>query len=285
MMIVTISALLVTSCGIGGAPGPTADPGVFFTQAAGTMSVEMTLSALGNLPTDPTSTPLPPPTEMPTPEPTLEPVILPTESPFPLEPIPTDTPEPTPVPDTPMLHVTENSNCRAGPSPMFRVEGYLTTDMVLPVRGVSEGRSWWWVDNPTYPGYHCWVWKYTSEVEGDTSMVPVYREPWTPTPGEPVMSVQIVTGPGAIVEGKCPQKVTFGAIIRTNTGGQVHYMWSKKGGNKTDKGWVTIAADTQATVMWSFYVSNSGEQWVRLKTNYPTNLVSNTMKFTVKCRK
>ncbi len=284
MLLLMISVLLLSSCGLGAGAAPTADPGVFFTQAAETMSVELTLSALGALPDESVSTPVPPPTETPMPVPTDEPVIVPTATLEPVEILPTDTPEPPPAPETPILRVTTNTNCRAGPSPIFRVEGYVTTEMSLPVRGVSEGRSWWWVDNPTYPDYHCWVWKYTSEVEGDTSQVPVYREPWTPTPGEAVMSASIVTGPTSVV-GKCPQKVTFGAVVHTNTGGQVHYEWFKKGGNKTDKGWVTIAADSQATLMWSFYVSGSGEQYVRLKVNYPSHLTSNTWKFTVKCTK
>jgi hypothetical protein len=283
MMLLVVSSLVLTSCGlVPGAAAPTSDPGVFFTQAAETMSVELTLIALGNIPVDPTSTPMPPPTDTPMPPPTEDPALIPTLTLSPLDILPTETPEPPPTPETPFLSVTENTNCRAGPSPIFRVEGYVTTDMSLPVRGVSEGRSWWWVDNPTYPGYHCWVWKYTSVVEGDTSEVPVYREPWTPTPGEAVMSASIVTGPSEVV-GKCPLKVKFGAVIHTNTGGQVHYEWVKKGGNKSDKGWVTIAADSQATVIWSFYVSNSGDQYVRFKVDYPTHLDPVTKKFTVKC--
>ncbi len=283
LILLVATSLFLTSCGlIGGNNAPVQDPAVFFTQAAQTMSVDQTLAALSVLQEQPTATLEPLPTDTPLPTPTEEMILIsPTVE---LIELPTATPESTPTPETPMLNVTVNTNCRAGPSLMYRVEGYITTDMSLPVRGVNEGRSWWWVDNPTYPGYHCWVTKNTSEVSGDTSMVPIYREPWTPTPGTPKMSVQIVTGP-THVEGKCPIKVTFGAIIKSNTGGYVRYEWIKKGKNKTDKGWVNIPADGQATLMWSFTVNGDGNQWVRLWTYSPVRMVSNTYKFTVDCKK
>ncbi len=281
-ILIIIASLFLSSCGlIGGNTPEVQDPAVFFTQAAMTMSVDQTLAALSVLQNQPTATMIPP-TDTPEPTPTIEVEMI--EPTIEIIELATETPEPTPTPDTPMLNVVVNTNCRAGPSLMYRVEGYITTDLSLPVRGVNEGRSWWWVDNPTYPGYHCWVNKNTSEVVGDISMVPVYRAPWTPTPGTPKMSVQIVTGP-THVEGKCPLKVKFGAIIKSNTGGYVRYEWIKKGKNKTDKGWVNIPADGQATLMWSFTVNGDGDQWVRLWTYSPVRMVSNTYKFTVDCKK
>lgn len=277
---------ILTGCGLIGNPASaTQDSGVFFTQAAQTMSADMTLVALGNYTgqdnftdtPEPSNTPMPLPTEEP---PTITPPVIDTIAP----PAATDTPEPPPAPDAPMLSVSENTNCRAGPSPIYGVEGYITTDMSLPVTGINEGRSWWWVENPTYPGYHCWVWKYTANVEGDISQVPVYRDPWTPTPGMADISTDIYAWTGN-VKGKCPQQVNFSAIIRSDRAVHVRYQWLKKSGAIGDQGWVTIAADGSAVLGYSFNASTSTDSWVKLQILYPTRITSQRARFTVKCEK
>ncbi len=77
--LLLILSLVLSGCGLGAANNPPAeDPGIFYTQAAETMSVAMTLNAQAALQEQPTSTPLPPPTDTPSPEPTIAP---PTEEP------------------------------------------------------------------------------------------------------------------------------------------------------------------------------------------------------------
>lgn len=280
--LILITSLILTGCGIGSnATKSEQDPGLFYTQAAETMSVALTLNAVAAIQELPTNTPIPTDTPIPTLEPTV--AILPTDTPTMTIEIPTAGPTETPPPSSPMLHVTENSNCRAGPSPTYGVEGYITTDMNLPVVGINEGRSWWWVENPTYPGYHCWVWKYTSVVEGDISMVPIYRDPWTMTPGDPEMSVSINAYP-TNYSGKCPQLVTIVATIHTNRGGQYHYVWLKKG-HQRSTGWVTIAADGSAVVSTTFNATTDLTSYFNLKIDYPIKYITKKANYTINCKK
>jgi hypothetical protein len=283
--VVLMTSLLVTGCGGKANPAtqPTQDPAIFYTQAAGTMSAETTLNALANLQNQPTNTLLP--TDTPSSTPTIEQVaVVPTDTPTIEIIIPTEEATATPEPATPMLHVTTDTNCRAGPSPAYGVEGYITTDMTLPVRGISDGRTWWWVDNPTYPGFHCWVWKQTSVVDGDTSNVPVYRAPWTMTPADPTITASIYAWTGNQT-GKCPIKVTFAAIIKSNRAAQVSYMWVKKGKEKATVHWVAIAADSQAIISYSFNVNADAYSSYTLHITSPVRLISNKVTYRVNCTK
>lgn len=280
--LLLILSLVLSGCGLGAANNPPAeDPGIFYTQAAETMSVAMTLNAQAALQEQPTSTPLPPPTDTPSPEPTIAP---PTEEPTIQIELPTQGPTETPAPQTPMLHVTENTNCRAGPSPAFGVEGYITMDMNLPVVGINEGRSWWWVENPTYPGFHCWVNKYTSVVEGDTSLVPVYRDPWTMTPADPEIDVSTNIYPRNYT-GKCPTTVTVVAVIKTNRAGQYHYKFLRgKSHTEYSDGWVNIAADGSATVSTTVNVKYDASNFFLFRVDYPVRFTSTRIGYDVDCR-
>jgi len=278
--LLLIMILLLTSCNLlQGAAGTQAvqDPAVFFTQAAETMSVEMTINALSALQENPTSTELPPATDTPEPVNTEQPVeVVPT-----LE-LATSTVMPTLAPETPMLHVTEDTNCRAGPSRVYRVEGYVTTDLVLPVRGVNEGRSWWWVDNPTYPDYHCWVSKWTSEVEGDTSLVPVYRDPWTPTPGVANITANIYNYTD-YVEGKCPLELSFNVYITSDKATTIGYRWLKKGSVIGEHGWITLPANGSRVLNYTFHPVSSSNNKIRFQIIYPFNEIMDGAHYIVNC--
>ncbi len=281
---VLITSLVVTGCGLLPSANQPAeeDPGIFYTQAAETMSVAMTMNAIAELQSQPTSTNTPLPTDTPTP--TLEPMVMvPTDTPMVEVEIPTQGPTETPMPTNPMLHVTTNTNCRAGPSPAYGVEGYITTDMFVEVVGINEGRSWWWVKNPTYPGYHCWVQKMTSVIEGDTSEVPIYRDPWTMTPADPEISVQANVYPKEY-SGACPQQVTLVATIFTNRAGQFHYLWLKRGSTKHKTGWVNIAADSSAVVYDTVNVEYDTESYFLFKVDYPVKYVTTKLMYNIDCK-
>ena len=280
--LVLIFNLILTGCGSANSSSqPVQDPGIFYTQAAETMSVAMTFDALAAIQAAPSSTPFPP-TELPSP--TFEPTNLPTETPTLTIELPTEGPTATPVPETPILHVTENTNCRAGPSPVYGVEGYVTTAMNLAVVGINEGRSWWWVENPTYPGYHCWVWKYTSVVEGDTSMVPVYRDPWTMTPADPDLEVSIKAYPGNY-SGTCPQKVTIVASIKSDRAVHIQYEWLRGGSKVLDKGWIVINADGTGTLTTSLNIPDDTKSYVNLRINSPIRMMTKKANFIIDCKK
>ena len=285
--------MLISGCNLTPSPPATIstlDVAAISTNAMETISVKLTQEALNQLLNAPSITSEPKAadldeTTVPTLTNTPEPEALPpTETPPPTEIPPTQTMEPTQEPPGPILYVTEDTNCRAGPSPMYAVEGYITPEMRLTVAGINVGHSWWWVENPTYPGYHCWVWKYTAVVEGDVSTLPVYLDPWTPTPGTPEVSVSITrwTGDQKV---QCPVKVSFAGAIRTNQGGQFRYQWVKKGGLVIEQGWVTIAADGLAYISTSIYVKQSVNGSMQLRIVYPVKVYSDRVEYSVTCTK
>jgi hypothetical protein len=280
-VIFLICSLAMGGCNLGAGGQAAEDPNVFYTEAAATMYSALTMNAVAEIANQPTDTPTPPPTDTPAPTDTPLPTEGPTDMPTNTVEVPTVGPTNTPVPENPMLHVTENTNCRAGPSPIYGVEGYVTTDMVLPVMGINEGHSWWWVRNPTYPDYNCWVWKYTSVVEGDTSEVPIYRDPWTMTPGEPELSISTTVYP-SYYKGICPQEVTVVATIHSNRAVHIQYQWLRKG-YAQKSGWATINADGSVTLVHKVSVRYSTEAYFNLKINYPIKYMSPKIHYETNC--
>jgi hypothetical protein len=290
VMIIALIVVLLSGCSLPAAPASSPDVAAIYTQAMETISVTLTQGALQAAFEVQAATPEPKaavaedtevPTLPPTPAPTLPPTatpVPPTATPLP----PTLAPTATPEPIWPILHVTEDTNCRFGPSPIYNIEGYLTPDMRVNVVGVNTSNTWWWVENPTYPGYHCWVWMVSSVVEGDTSVVPTYLDPWTPTPGLPVIDVDIVNWtPSQTV--KCPVKLSFAGAIRTNRMGEISYRWLKNGNLIVSTGKVTIAADSMAYIAGSFNVSSSESGSMVLEITSPVTLQSSSVQYKVKC--
>ncbi len=291
ILSIALLMVMISGCSLpAAAPAATPDVAAIYTQAMETISVTLTQGAMQAAFEEAASTPeakaavpldTDVPTLPPTPEPTLPPtatLVPPTATPVP----PTVAPTATPEPIWPVLHVTEDTNCRSGPSPIYNIEGYLTPEMRVNVVGVNTGNSWWWVENPTYPGYHCWVWMITSVVEGDTSVVPTYLDPWTPTPGLPVIDVDIVNWtPSQTV--KCPVKLSFAGAIRTNRMGEISYRWLKNGSLVVETGKVTIAADSMAFIATSFNVSSSETGSMILQITSPVSLQSTNVQYKVKC--
>jgi hypothetical protein len=295
---------MTAGCTLGQKPAqaaPTLDVGMVATYAEQTLAAQQTLQAQLNPPTPiatevPTATPAPTetPTEMPTiapPEKTEEFTATPgaTETPIATGTVMT-TPEATAmyptateVPATgAKLHVTEDTNCRAGPSPAYRIEGYITPDLTLDVYGVSGDGYWYFVNNPTYPDYHCWVWKWTSVVDGDLGNAPIFRDAWTPTHGTPIVTAEIIRWT-AKLEGDCPISEIVGGVITSNTAGTYKYQWITDTGQIGENGFVTLAADTSAVVTTSIRVERSSDRYVRLFVISPVDVKTSKTWFHVKC--
>ena len=106
--------------------------------------------------------------------------------------IPTETPtlEFTPTitltstPEVPMVSVSTNTNCRTGPSVIFDLIGALTVGQTTEVVGKFQNGSYWIIKNPNSSG-NCWLWGNYATVTGNTSNLPEYPSPPTPTPYPP----------------------------------------------------------------------------------------------------
>lgn len=113
----------------------------------------------------PTSTPEPP-TETPIPEATAT-ITL------------------TPTPGVPTASVSVNTNCRTGPSVQFDLIGALNIGQTAEVVGKYQNGAYWIIKTPGSSG-NCWLWGNYATVSGNTSNLPEYPSPPTPTPSIPV---------------------------------------------------------------------------------------------------
>jgi uncharacterized protein YgiM (DUF1202 family) len=101
--------------------------------------------------------------------------------------VPQDTSQPgesaasTPTKEAPMVSVSVNTNCRAGPSTAYDNLGALTVGQSAEVVGKYTPANWWIIQNPSGSGT-CWIWGQYASVTGDTSSLPEMTPPPPPTP-------------------------------------------------------------------------------------------------------
>jgi hypothetical protein len=124
--------------------------------------------------------------EPPTPQPET-----PTETPAPTEtatPAPTATmtltlePSSTPTTIAPMANIFKETNCRSGPGQMYDRLATFQADTRLEIVAADLGGGYWYVKNPQDPSMSCWLWGNNAKIEGDTSLLPKFTPPPSPTP-------------------------------------------------------------------------------------------------------
>ena len=91
-------------------------------------------------------------------------------------------PPPQQTPGLPTITADVNTNCREGPSPDYKVVGYLVKGDISTVHGRDASKNWWYIENPDQPGKYCWVWVQTTVVQGNTSTLAVITPPPPPVP-------------------------------------------------------------------------------------------------------
>lgn len=87
----------------------------------------------------------------------------------------------TPTPTVPMVSVSVNTNCRTGPGVQFDLIGALNIGQTAEVVGKYQNGSYWVIKTPGSSG-NCWLWGNYATVSGNTSNLPEYPSPPTPTP-------------------------------------------------------------------------------------------------------
>ena len=99
-------------------------------------------------------------------------------------PAPSMTPPSSPTPEatiTPWVNVSGNTNCRSGPGDVYDlIHIYLAGDQALLI-GKDGGENFWYIQHPDQSLLECWLWgKYATPV-GETTALPVFTPPPTPT--------------------------------------------------------------------------------------------------------
>jgi hypothetical protein len=106
----------------------------------------------------------------------------------------TNTPEFTPTPtlsptqtstltpSVPMVTVSVNTNCRSGPSTVYDILGVMMVGHQAQVVGRSTLSDTMIIQLPSNLNVTCWLWAGNATVSGDTSGLPVFPIPATPTP-------------------------------------------------------------------------------------------------------
>lgn len=114
----------------------------------------------------------------------------PTDTPSAAQPVaetPTETqpgePTATPTDTTPMVSVSVNTNCRYGPGNVYEPAiGALLTGEEAEIVGMPVSpMDYIIIDNPD-GGDDCWLWTEYATITGDTSGLPKFNVPATPTP-------------------------------------------------------------------------------------------------------
>ena len=164
---------LLSACNLPwGGSTPTQPPrDLIYTQAAQTIQAQLTQNAPTTAP--PEQPPSVPAEDTPTPA-AVPPVDTPTIT-------HTDTPTLTNTPTIPMISASVNTNCRQGSSKAYGIVGMLAVGQIAEVHGRDSTNNWWYIQNLSKPGKFCWVWRDTTQVEGDISGLSIIKPPPTPT--------------------------------------------------------------------------------------------------------
>jgi len=99
---------------------------------------------------------------------------------------PTQTLSPTPLftltPLIPQISVSIATNCRMGPGKVYDRVGALLVGEVAEVVGHDLAGNYWYIRNPDSSTGFCWVWGEYATLSGNTSSLPIFTPPPSPTP-------------------------------------------------------------------------------------------------------
>ncbi len=92
------------------------------------------------------------------------------------------TPTFTPSLEGVTVSVSVDTNCRTGPGTAYDILGALLVGQTADVVGRSANSDNWIIQLPSNPAIICWVWGQYATAVGDTSQLPIFDTPPTPTP-------------------------------------------------------------------------------------------------------
>jgi len=105
----------------------------------------------------------------------------PTSTPLPASP----TPEPTNKPalreeDLPLVSVSVDTNCRSGPSKVYRYQAGFFIGDEATVYGINPPGTWLYIAHPDAPDGYCWIWRRYASTSSNVDPLPIFTPGPTP---------------------------------------------------------------------------------------------------------
>ncbi len=91
------------------------------------------------------------------------------------------TPPLTSTPSIPLISVSKDTNCRVGPGSAYDRNGALMVGETAEVVASDPTGRYWYIKNPDQANGYCWLWTEYATLSGNTSALPVFTPPPTPT--------------------------------------------------------------------------------------------------------
>jgi hypothetical protein len=88
----------------------------------------------------------------------------------------------TPTPGIPTVTVSQNTNCRSGPSTQYSIVSALVVGETAEIVGKNSSVPNYWVIKTPHGDGTCWLWGEYATVSGNTANLPEITVPPTPTP-------------------------------------------------------------------------------------------------------
>lgn len=193
---------------------------------------------------------------------------------------PTSTPLPTATPVTLNLKVIkELVNCRSGPGVVFELMNELSEGQTARVIGRDSSSTWWYIRDPGNPGGFCWVSAEVSEIDGDSSTLPIAQSFVTN-----VIDLNLVVEPNRMVVGcfEFPQTFFFSAEVTSDGPLIAQWQWESNVDGLIETG--TLAFEQAGTKIINQYyqVDAANDYWMKLSILSPTQFTKQ-VDFRVTC--
>jgi hypothetical protein len=282
-------------------PKPKADNtmGVYYTSAAGTISVALTVDAQQRT-MDALARPSSTPEDTATP--TMTATITPTDTPSPdyNKLFPSDTPQGTPpegptttvtmISETPtdtpgpLVTVTAKTDtaCRSGSGYTWPIKSSLLTGQQAEVHARIADNTWFNIVNPADKQGFCWVWAENVSLDGDIGLVPVWENVPTPKPDIPDFTVQAFAYPTNYI-GKCPMNILLTGYIFVKEPSIMKFEWMTTFGSDLDPVYGKAKERGYYQFTTNVFIDRSIKGSIRLKMVSPVSMKSDWVDVKVHC--
>lgn len=204
------------------------------------------------------------------PSPTASSTLAPPAEASPTVPPSTPTPAASPTLSPPMVSpIDKDVACRFGPGTAYSIEGALPVGHTVPILGRDSPGGWWYIENPSHAGWHCWVSSSATQTQGDTSIVAVQPPPVTFVEA---VGVQMSPSSKDIPCGTFPY--TFGVNFNIQYNGPITLTFQRilSDGHSAPPETYTYTASGTQSFSDSYRVGAAGSYWFKVQVTSPNKI-------------